>query len=182
MVTEAVRGGCRKAKACEALGLSLRTVERWERGAIEDRRRGSRVAPANRLSEDERDQVLAVLNAPVYRDKSPNQIVPLLADQGEYVASEATMYRILKQEKQLAHRQRSAPVRRYEAVARTASGPNQVWSWDITWLRTPVRGMFHYLYLIVDLYSRKIVAWSVHEEESAELASALASEACYLEE
>ena len=181
MVTEAVRGGCRKAKACEALGLSLRTVERWERGAIEDRRRGSRVAPANRLSEDERDQVLAVLNAPVYRDKSPNQIVPLLADQGEYVASEATMYRILKQDKQLAHRQRSAPVRRYEAVARTASGPNQVWSWDITWLRTPVRGMFHYLYLIVDLYSRKIVAWSVHEEESAELASALASEACYLE-
>ena len=70
MVTEAVRGGCRKAKACEALGLSLRTVERWERGAIEDRRRGSRVAPANRLSEDERDQVLAVLNAPVYRDKT----------------------------------------------------------------------------------------------------------------
>ena len=66
-------------------------------------------------------------------------------------------------------------------MARTASGPNQVWSWDITWLRTPVRGMFHYLYLIVDLYSRKIVAWSVHEEESAELASALASEACYLE-
>ena len=181
LVAEAVHGGCRKANACEALGLSLRTVQRWERDGIEDRRRGSRAVPANRLSEHERARVLAVLNAPAYRDKSPNQIVPLLADQGEYVASEATMYRILKDEKQLAHRQRSAPARRYEAVTRTASGPNQVWSWDITWLRTPVRGMFYYLYLIVDLYSRKIVAWSVHDEESAELASALASEACYLE-
>ena len=181
LVAQAVHGGCRKAKACEALGLSLRTVQRWERGAIEDRRRGSRAAPANRLSEDERAGVLAVLNAPAYRDKSPNQIVPLLADQGEYVASEATMYRILKQEKQLAHRQRSAPARRYEAVERTASGPNQVWSWDITFLRSPVRGMFFYLYLIVDLYSRKVVAWSVHDEESAELASALACEACHLE-
>lgn len=181
LVGQAVHGGCRKAKACEILGLSLRTVQRWARGGIKDCRRGSRAAPANRLSDEERAQVVAVLNAPAYRDKSPNQIVPLLADHGEYVASEATMYRILKHEKQLAHRQRSAPARRYEALARTASGPNQVWSWDISWLRSPVRGMFYYLYLIVDLYSRKIVAWSVHEEESAELASALAREACYLE-
>ena len=181
LVAQAVRDGCRKAKACEVLGLSLRTVQRWERGDLEDRRRGSRAQPANRLSEDERTSVVAMLNAPAYRDKSPNQIVPLLADQGEYVASEATMYRILKAEKQLTHRQRSAPARRYEAVERTASGPNQLWSWDITFLRSPVRGMFYYLYLIVDLYSRKIVAWSVHDEESAELASALASEACYLE-
>ena len=180
-MADAVHGGCRKAKACEALGLSLRTVQRWERGTLADRRRGSRAAPANRLSEEERARVLAVLNAPAYRDKSPNQIVPLLADQGEYVASESTMYRMLKEEKQLAHRQRSAPARRYEALARTASGPNQVWSWDITWLRSPVRGMFYYLYLIVDLYSRKVVAWSVHDAESAELASALANEACYVE-
>ena len=181
LVEQAVHGGCRKAKACEILGLSLRTVQRWARGDIQDRRRGSRAAPVNRLRDEERAHVLALLNAPAYRDKSPNQIVPLLADQGEYVASEATMYRILKHEKQLAHRQRSAPARRYESVARTASAPNQVWSWDISWLRSPVRGMFYYLYLIVDLYSRKIVAWSVHEEESAELASALAREACYLE-
>lgn len=161
--------------------MSLRTVQRWARGDIQDRRRGSRAAPANRLSEEERAQVMALLNAPAYRDKSPNQIVPLLADHGQYVASEATMYRILKHEKQLAHRQRSAPAQRYEAQARTASGADQLWSWDITWLRSLVRGLFYYLYLIVDLYSRKIVAWSVHEEESAELASALAREACYLE-
>lgn len=181
LVSEAVRGGCRKASACAALGLSLRTVQRWERDGVVDRRHGSCASPANRLNEAERAGVLEVLNTPAYRDKSPNQIVPLLADEGEYMASESTMYRILREKKQLAHRQRSAPRRRYEAVERAASGPNQVWSWDISWLRTPVRGLFYYLYLIVDIYSRKIVAWSVHEEECAQLAAALATEACYLE-
>jgi len=181
LVAGAVRGGCRKARACEALGLSLRTVQRWEGEGLDDRRRGTRAMPANRLSAQERAVVLSVLNAPAYRDKSPNQVVPLLADQGHYVASESTMYRILRDEEQLTHRERSAPARRYEPMPRVASGPNRIWSWDISYLRGPVRGMFYYLYLIVDLYSRKIVAWSVHEEESAELASALAREACYLE-
>ncbi len=123
LVGQAVHGGCRKAKACEALGLSLRTVQRWARSGIKDHRRGSRAAPANRLSEQERAQVMALLNAPAYRDKSPKQIVPVLADQGQYVASEATMYRMLRKEKQLAHRQRSVPAQRYEAQARSASGP-----------------------------------------------------------
>ena len=180
-MAEAVQGGSRKSCACEALGLSLRTVQRWERGGVKDRRKGSRAVAANRLSEAERARVIDVLNAPAYRDKGPNQIVPLLADEGEYLASESTMYRILREEKQLAHRERSAPRRRYEPLVRQASAPNQVWSWDITWLRSAVRGLFYYLYLIVDLYSRKIVAWSVHAEECAELASALAREACYVE-
>jgi putative transposase len=181
LVAEAVQGGSRKSCACEALGLSLRTVQRWERGGVKDRRKGSRAVAANRLSEAERARVIDVLNAPAYRDKGPNQIVPLLADEGEYLASESTMYRILREEKQLAHRERSAPRRSYEPLVRQASAPNQVWSWDITWLRSAVRGLFYYLYLIVDLYSRKIVAWSVHAEECAELASALAREACYVE-
>jgi putative transposase len=181
LVAEAVQGGSRKSCACEVLGLSLRTVQRWEGGGIKDRRKGSRAVPANRLSEAERGRVVEVLNAPAYRDKGPNQVVPLLADEGEYLASESTMYRILREEKQLAHRERSAPRRSYEPLVREATGPNQVWSWDITWLRSPVRGLFYYLYLVVDLYSRKIVAWSVHAEECAELASALAREACYVE-
>jgi transposase InsO family protein len=181
LVDEAVRGGCRKRAACEALGLSPRTVQRWQRDGLHDRRGGTRAQPANRLSEAERARVLSLLNAPAYRDKSPHQVVALLADEGCYVASESTMYRILRAERQLAHRQRSAPARRYEPVARVARGPNQLWSWDITFLRSPVRGWFFYLYLIVDVYSRKIVAWMVHEEERAELASDLAHEACYLE-
>ena len=126
LVAEAVQGGSRKSCACEALGLSLRTVQRWERGGVKDRRKGSRAVAANRLSEAERARVIDVLNAPAYRDKGPNQIVPLLADEGEYLASESTMYRILREEKQLAHRERSAPRRSYEPLVRQASAPNQV--------------------------------------------------------
>ena len=125
--------------------------------------------------------MLAVLNAPAHCDKSPNQLVPMLADRGEYIASESTMYRLLREHNLLMHRQASAPIRRHEPTPRVATGPNQVWSWDITFLASPVRGMFFYLYLIVDIYSRKTVAWQVHARECAELAAALATEACYLE-
>jgi len=174
--------GCRKVKACEALGLTVRTVQRWaHEGGSVDRRKGSRARPANQLSAAERERVVAVLNAPAYRDQSPNQLVPLLADKGEYIASESTLYRILRADKLLAHRQASAPARRHESTPRVATGPNQVWSWDITYLASPVRGMFFYLYLIVDIYSRKIVALQVHGCECAEYAAALATEACYLE-
>ena len=176
-----MRAGCRKRLACEALGVSVRTVQRWQGNGVQDRRHGRRARPANRLSECERSSVLSVLNSPAYRDRSPHQVVALLADEGSYLASEATMYRILRAEQQLAHRQRSVSPRRYEPLVRVANGPNEIWSWDITFLRGPVRGMFFYLYLIVDLYSRKIVAWSVHDEESAQYASELACEACYLE-
>lgn len=178
---DAMDQGCRKVKACEVLGLSVRTVQRWERGCSVDGRKGSRAQPSNRLSDEERARVLSVLNEPAHCDKSPHQLVPMLADQGEYIASESTMYRILREEKMLAHRQPSAPARRHEPTPRVATGPNQVWSWDITFLAAPVRGMFFYLYLIVDIYSRKIVAWQVHDREGAELAAELASEACYVE-
>lgn len=181
LVEEAVRNGCRKARACEALGLSVRTVQRWQRQGLDDRRRGTRARPANALSDAEREQVLEVMNSPQFQDKSPHQVVAALADAGCYLAAESTIYRILRAARQLAHRLRSAPRRRYESVPLEASGPNQIWSWDITYLRGPIRGTFFYLYLIIDLYSRKIVAWSVHEEENSMLASALAQEACYRE-
>lgn len=181
LLDEAVNTGCRREKACETLGVSLRTVQRWRRVGVDDRRCGTRAVPRNRLSDEKRAEAIELLNAPAFRDKSPNQIVPLLADQGGYVASESTLYRILREEKQLKHRQRSVPPVRYEKTERMADGPNRIWSWDIAWLRTPVRGLFFYLYLIVDLYSRKIIAWSVHEEECALLASELAGEACYRE-
>ena len=181
LIGEAMQKGCRKVKACEALGLSVRTLQRWEREGSVDRRKGSRAMPANRLSDVERARVLAVLTAPAHCDKSPNQLVPMLADQGEYIASESTMYRLLREHNMMVHRQASAPIRRHEPTPRVATGPNRVWSWDITFLASPVRGMFFYLYLIVDIYSRKIVAWQVHARECAELAAALATEACYLE-
>jgi len=182
LITEALQQGARKGPACAVLGLSLRTVQRWQRAGLADRRQGSRARPANRLSETERAVVLARLNSREFAGASPNQVVPKLADRGEYLASEASLYRTLRDEKLLAHRQASAPVRRHEATPLQATGPNQIWSWDITWLAGPVRGWFFYLYLILDLYSRKIVAWQVHERECAEDAAALATEACFLED
>src|SRR5690606_21795667 len=113
-----------------------------------------------------------VVNAPDFRDLSPNQIVPALADQGEYIASESTMYRILREERQVNHRERHKPPV-HKPKEHVATAPNQVWSWDITYLRSTVRGQFFFLYLIVDVFSRKIVGWDVQDRESQDLAAAL---------
>lgn len=178
LLNEAVEAGARRAAACDVIGLSARTLERWRGDHVEDMRRGPKKEPPNKLTAKERANVLRIINLPEYRDRSPNEIVPLLADKKLYVASESTMYRILRQEKLLQHRGRmKAPVRR-PPNAFVATGPNQVWSWDITYLKSPIRGVFFYLYMVVDVWSRKVVAWDVHEAESAELAAALFEETC----
>lgn len=171
---EAQAAGARLAPACQALDLDPRTIQRWRaRGGGDDRRHGPKTVPHNKLSAAERQKVLEVANSREFRDLSPKQIVPKLADQGRYVASESTFYRILREEAQLTHRGRAkAPTSRPPAE-RKATGPGQVWSWDITYLRSSVTGMFFYLYLFIDVWSRKIVAYDVHEEESTDLASEL---------
>ena len=183
LVRETIDAGARLERICEELGLDPRTVQRWlAQGVGEDRRAGPHHSPGNKLSSAERGKVLAIVNAPAHRDLSPKQIVPKLADAGEYVASEATFYRILREEGQLQHREPSrAPVSRNRPREFVADGPNQVWTWDITYLKSPVKGLFFYLYLVVDVWSRKIIGWSVHEEESADHACALVRAACELE-
>ena len=168
LILEAVAAGARLERACAVVGVSARTLQRWALpGAEEDRREGPRRAPGNKLSEAERRKVVAWANAPEHRDLSPKQIVPRLADRGVYLASESTFYRVLRAEDLLAHRERSRPPspRPKEHVA---TGPNQVWSWDITWLPAAIRGTFHYLYLVEDVWSRKIVDFTVEAEESME--------------
>lgn len=176
-IDEACARGARRHRACEVLGLTLRCVQRWqqESGIREDGRKAAaqRRTPANALTPDERQQVLEVANRPQFADLSPKQIVPRLADQGEYLASESSFYRILRDEKQLTHRGKARPHTHRRPQPLVANGPNQVWTWDITYLATTVRGRFFYLYLIVDIFSRKIVGWEVHEQESAEHAAAL---------
>jgi transposase InsO family protein len=177
----AVADGARRAAACRTLGLSVRTVERWRTDATPDARHGPYRQPAHALTPRERAAVLTVLTSPAYRDRSPHQIVPHLADTGRYLASESTCYRLLREEDLLRHRGRAkAPVRR-PPRAHVATGPNQVWSWDITYLRTPVRGVYVYLYLMLDVWSRKIVGWAVHREESSQEAAALFVAACATE-
>ncbi|HSJ18334.1 MAG TPA: DDE-type integrase/transposase/recombinase, partial [Solirubrobacterales bacterium] len=171
LIDEAVAAGARRKAACEILGLTARTVERWA-DHDDDRRCGPNTVPANKLSELERRKLITVATSPEFRDQSPKQIVPRLADRGEYLASESTFYRVLHAEDMQHHRARSRP-----PVARphehTANAPWQVASWDITYLRSLVRGQFFYLYLVEDVWSRKILGWEVHAEESAELAAAL---------
>jgi putative transposase len=179
LIDEAMRAGARPARACSELGLSLRTVQRWRApGCGEDGRAGPKTRPANSLSSAERRKVLATVNSAEYRDLSPKQIVPQLADKGSYLASESTMYRLLRAEGQLAHRgPAKAPVR-HALKEHVATGPNQVWSWDITYLRAPVKGSFYYLYMIEDVWSRKIVGWAVHDEETMDRAAQLMRETC----
>ncbi len=171
---EAQRAGVGLEAACSRLGVSPRTVQRWRKPeTAEDRRCGPRTHPANRLSPAERQRVLQVANSEQYRDLSPKQIVPRLADAGLYIASESTFYRVLREHQQLQHRGKARPAVKRTRAEHVASAPNQVWSWDITYLKGPVRGAFLYLYLVVDVYSRRVMGWQVHEEESTEKAAAL---------
>ena len=175
-VDEAVAQGARQAAVCEHLGVSERTLQRWELCA-EDGRHGPHSAPANKLSELERQRLISTANSSEFRDVSPKQIVPSLADRGQYVGSESTFYRVLNAANLMAHRGRAkAPVPR-PTPELFATGPNQVWTWDISYLRSPVRGAFFYLYMVVDIFSRRIVGWDVHEEESSDLSAALMARA-----
>jgi putative transposase len=172
LIDEAVAHGARRQMACDCLGICLRRLERWEK-LDHDRRCTIKKDPPNRLSESERQSLLHVVNTVTYRDLSPKQIVPRLADEGVYLASESTIYRLLRESGQLAHRGRArAPVHK-KPEELMAIGPNQIWSWDITYLKAPVQGAFYYLYLVLDIYSRKIVGHEVHEREDALFAAEL---------
>ena len=179
LVDEAAEAGARQKPACELLGLSARTVERWRaQDTGDDQRRGPKTTPGNKLSEAERNRVLEVVNQPEYRNLSPKQIVPRLADRGEYIASESTIYRVLAEADQLTHREPSKPRQHHKPREYVARGSLEVWSWDITYLRSAIRGEFYYLYLVLDIWSRKIVGWRVEKAESMYDASELIQSIC----
>jgi transposase InsO family protein len=181
LVDKAVGAGARVHKAAALMGLSGRTLIRWRRqDGGEDQRKGPSAAPANKLTEQERQQVLQVSTSVPFRDLSPKQIVPTLADQGIYLASESTFYRVLKEHQMMTHRQASKPAMSHCPKEHVATGPCQVWSWDITYLKTSVKGLFFYLYMILDVWSRKIIAAQVFAEESMEHSSMLLAHACMI--
>lgn len=169
---QAVQAGARRERACAVIGISLRAVQRWAH-ATEDGRAGPRQVSANALSPAERRRVIAVATSPEMRDLSPKQIVPRLADCGVYIASESTFYRVLREESLDERRGRMRPPSARRPREHVATAPWQVASWDITFLRSHVRGAFFHLYMVEDIWSRKILGWEVHETESAEHAAAL---------
>jgi putative transposase len=158
----------------------MKTLERWKENPL-DQRNGPISAPANKLTAEERKKVIAYATSSEFMNKTPWEIVPSLADKGIYIACEATFYRILKQEKMLAHRGRSAPRTHTPPPPLVAIKPNQVWSWDITYINSAVKGKYYFLYMIMDIYSRKITGWNIHESESMEFSSQLIDETCFNE-
>jgi putative transposase len=164
--------------ACRALGASHATIYRRRRPPAPAPRR-PRATPARALSDAERETVLSVLHSERFVDCSPAQVWATLLDEGTYLASQRTMYRLLaaqhggvrERRDQLAHPPYAAP----ELLAER---PNEVWSWDISKLKGPAKWTHFYLYVILDVFSRYAVGWTVAHRESAELAKALIAQAC----
>jgi len=185
LINNTHQNGARLAPACQVAGISVRTYQRWtkdDKVKPDNRPTAQRPEPANKLTTKERQRVLDLCHQPEYASLPPGQIVPRVADQGQYIASESSFYRILHEADEQHHRGRSQKPRKLSPPqGYCATGPNQVWSWDITWLAGPVRGMFFYLYMIVDIYSRKVVGWEVHPLEHSDFASNLIQKAVWSE-
>jgi len=179
--------GARARELALLLGVGLTTLQRWRRQFAADgdgvyRRKGSHRQVAHRLSEEEHQRILLTCNEPEFAALPPGQIVPILADRGRYIGSERSIYRVLHAYGQAHRRGRARPPQEPRPVPRLrADGPKQLWSWDITYLPTTVRGVWLYLYLVIDVWSRKVVAWDVAEREDPATAANLVSRACLRE-
>ena len=183
LIDEAVRDGARQQLACELVGISSRTYQRWNQGKeLSTDKRADNTAPAhNKLSEAVRKDILQVINQPEYSTLTPHQIVPALLDLGRYIASESTFYRVMREHNQLRHRGKGSALQRKKPQELKATAANKVYSWDITYLLSPVKGQYHYLYMVMDIYSRKIVGWQVHDCESSSHAADLITDIVHRE-
>jgi len=182
LVSEACASGARQKSSCELLEVSERTLQRWKLNPEqEDQRQGPTGRSLKSITGEEKAQMLKLANSEIYRDLNPHQIVVKLADQGQYVASESSFYRLLRSENLLAHRSKSRARTQQPPRCLIARNPNEVWSWDITYLLSPLRGAFYYLYMIEDIFSRKIVGFCVEENESANHAANLMERSCLQE-
>jgi transposase InsO family protein len=180
MIDEAIKNGSRHAIACDDVYIDIKTFKRWKMDVV-DKRKGPLSAPANKLSDEEILEIVQVATSSEYVDLAPTQIVPLLADKGIYIASESSFYKVLKNNKLLEHRGKSKKNSHNRPAPLVALAPNQIYSWDITYLRSAIAGKFYYLYMFMDIYSRKIVGYEVHESESMEYSSRLIERICHWE-
>ena len=165
--------GARLQQVCDIAGIDARTLQRWK--AHEGLSKGDgrpaavRPTPSHALSDDERAKLLSVANEPRFCAVPPARIVPMLADEGVYLASESTFTRVLRAHGQTAHRGRAkASKARRPPTTHIATAARQVWCWDMTYLPATVIGRWFHLYLILDLYSRKIVGWEVHDSDHSD--------------
>lgn len=184
LLQEGLRAGASMNAVADLIGICSRTLRRWgvdirDQGFSVDRRKGAPRVVAHKLTAEERNKVISTINAPRFADLSPRQIVPILADEGVYIGSEMTIYRIMREEGLLNHRGRARRPRQPRPVPRLeAKGIHQVLAWDITLMPGPARGEFYYLYMVMDVWSRRILGVEVHERECSELASGFFDRVC----
>jgi putative transposase len=171
---------CRKSAICESLGISLRSIQNWNKFGTTDLRKGSFKKTSNKLSAEEEEKIIKTSCSNRFKDLTPYEIVPILAEEGLYLASESTFYRVLKKADLIKHRsnQRRPNKNKNKNIELKATRPHQIISWDITYLKTDVRGKFLYLYLFMDIWSRSILGWEIHEIESGLIASEMMKNLC----
>ena len=172
-VNKANSCGARIEVISDFSGISSRTIQRWQNSADLDKRKGSHRLIPHKLTDDEKDLIIQTSCNEEFKDLYPSEIVAKLAENGTYIASEASFYRVLKEYNLLSHRRKSKPPTKRDKPRLSATKPDQVYSWDITWIRSDVSGMFYYLYFVMDIFSRMIVHWELHENESSEKAAAM---------
>jgi putative transposase len=171
LITKAVLSGARIRKACEALEISVTTFDRWKSGGLSDSRKGATKVVPRKLTTKEVNLIIETCCSKEYKDLNPHKIHASLLDEGLYIASTSSFYRVLRKNKLLNHRGNTKPPqKRTPPPERKATGPNQVWTWDITFLKTDVRGLFFYAYVIIDIWDRSIVKWAIHDREHDTLA------------
>lgn len=163
--------------ACRALGVAPATIYRRRRPVQRPSEPRPRPRPARSLSVPEQEEVLEVLRSERFADSSPAQVWATLLDEGRYLCSERTMYRLLAEHQEVRERRDQLTHPAYAKPELLAERPNQVWSWDITKLLGPQKWTYYYLYVIMDVFSRYVVGWTVQLKESAEIAEQLIAQA-----
>jgi putative transposase len=162
-------------KACDVLAVPRASFYRQRQAEPAREATGRRSSP-RALTPAERDEVRQTLYRDQFMDKSPYQVYARLLDDGQYLCSVRTMYRILGEDKTLVERRNQLKHPNYKKPELLATGPNQVWSWDITKLKGPEKWTYYYLYVILDIFSRYVVGWMLAHREQAELARKLIRE------
>ncbi len=175
VATENLAGAVGVAPACESLGVARSTL--YYRRELKQEPK-VRPKPARALTDHEKQKVLDALHGDRFVDKSPGEVWATLLDEGTYLCSERTMYRILADNQEVKERRNQLKHPEYTKPELLAEGPNEVWSWDITKLRGPVKWTYFYLYVILDIFSRYVVGWMVAPRETATLAQKLIKESC----
>ena len=164
--------------ACKAFALPRASYYRWTLPPLVNQPRKPRPTPARALSAEQRACVLEVLNSERFVDKAPAEVHATLMDEGKYPCAVRTMYRILAAEGEVRERRNQLRHPNYKKPELLATGPNQIWSWDITKLRAVEKWTYYYLYVLLDIYSRYVVGWMLAHRESGDLAAELVKQTC----